>query len=433
MIHVAGTKGKGSTCALVESILRHHGYKTGFFSSPHLVSVRERLRVNGESISEAEFTSHFWRLHEALDKQRDHEQDMPQYFKFLTLLMFQVFLDKKVDVAVIEVGIGGEYDCTNVVNNPACVGITSLGLEHTNLLGNTIEEIAHQKSGIFKSKSAAFTVSQCDSAMQVLKRRASERNCTLSIARESDYLAWLRGSIDGFGSTVQKCNLSLALSLANHWVKLKNPNTSELNGIIEQREEKLSNYLPFVNDNAKMYLSLDNTVDGLNSCKWPGRTQVLRSSEIDFFLDGAHTTESMENCTNWFRRQTGSSDAKKILVFNTTGSRDSLMLLEPLKKLGFDRAFFVPNVSGVNVPDQNNISHPSDEQMLSCSKNCEFWGENGQLCTTVSQVFKFINEEKVELDTRSDNKPKVLITGSLHLIGAALAILDPNLTMSMQY
>ena len=111
VIHVSGTKGKGSTCAFTESILRHHGLKTGFYSSPHLVSVTERIRINGQPLSQVAFADHFWKVYNRVVKDKP-EDKRPAYFKFLTILAFNVFIKEKVDVAVIEVGIGrAELDC----------------------------------------------------------------------------------------------------------------------------------------------------------------------------------------------------------------------------------------------------------------------------------------------------------------------------------
>lgn len=172
VIHVAGTKGKGSSCAYTEAIVREHGFRTGFFSSPHLVTVRERIRINGQPISQLCFAEYFWEVYRKLEDTKKHESDMPAYFKFLTVLMFHIFLDLNVDVAIIEVGIGGLKDCTNVVRNPVCVGITSLALEHTSLLGNTLEDIAYQKAGIFKPKAVTFSVPQHPRAMSILEKRS---------------------------------------------------------------------------------------------------------------------------------------------------------------------------------------------------------------------------------------------------------------------
>ena len=121
IIHVSGTKGKGSTCAFCESILRHSGLKTGFYSSPHLVSVTERIRINGEPIDQDKFTSYFWSVYDKVCKGRE-DDDRPPYFKFLTILAFNIFWKEGVDVAIMEVGIGGAYDCTNIIRRPVVTG-----------------------------------------------------------------------------------------------------------------------------------------------------------------------------------------------------------------------------------------------------------------------------------------------------------------------
>lgn len=182
VIHVAGTKGKGSTCAFVESILRANGYKTGFYSSPHLVMVRERIRINGEPISEEMFAYYFSSVYNRITKGKNSEFGMPAYFNFLTVMAMQVFLNENVDVAILEVGIGGEFDCTNVIQKPVVTGISSLDLDHCSLLGDTIDKIAWHKSGIFKENVPAFTVGQDDAAMKVIRERAKEKKCPLFVA-----------------------------------------------------------------------------------------------------------------------------------------------------------------------------------------------------------------------------------------------------------
>lgn len=174
VIHVAGSKGKGTVCALTDAMLRQHNIKTGLFTSPHLVSVTERIKLQGSAISRQLFTDYFWEVFDALQVKKDSEGDLPSYFKFLQIMAFYIFVREKVDVAIIEVGIGGEYDSTNIIRNTEIAGITSLQLEHTQLLGETLDEIAWQKAGIIKENSHVFTMPQ-QHGLEVINNRFLEK------------------------------------------------------------------------------------------------------------------------------------------------------------------------------------------------------------------------------------------------------------------
>ncbi|RXW24644.1 hypothetical protein EST38_g1235 [Candolleomyces aberdarensis] len=180
VIHITGTKGKGSTSAFVDSILRHAkpDWKIGLYTSPHLVAVRERIRINGQPISEELFTKYFFEVWDRLQSNTARALEstslMPGYFRFITLLAFHAFLECKVDATILEVGVGGTYDSTNVVPKPVVTGVTALGIDHVGVLGKTLEEIAWQKGGIFKEGVPAHTVSQPESPLKVLRNRAQE-------------------------------------------------------------------------------------------------------------------------------------------------------------------------------------------------------------------------------------------------------------------
>lgn len=187
VIHITGTKGKGSTSAFVDSLIRstplndggHRRPVVGLYTSPHLVQVRERIRLDGQPISEHLFAKYFWQVWNKLEQNdnRKHPEMTPLrpvYFRYMTILAFHVFLSLNVRCSIFEVGIGGRYDSTNIVPKPVATGITTLGLDHTALLGNTIAEIAYQKAGIFKQGCEAVSVEQSDEAIKVIEEEAKK-------------------------------------------------------------------------------------------------------------------------------------------------------------------------------------------------------------------------------------------------------------------
>ncbi len=145
-IHVAGTNGKGSVCAIVSTILKEAGYKTGLFTSPHLLRYTERIQINGNEIEEEIFAEKIFKIQEISEKNDIHLTE----FEILTAVMFEYFAENNVDFAVVEVGLGGKYDSTNVIKSPICSVITTIDLDHTERLGDTIEKIAEEKAGIIK-------------------------------------------------------------------------------------------------------------------------------------------------------------------------------------------------------------------------------------------------------------------------------------------
>ncbi|ERN08073.1 hypothetical protein AMTRI_Chr08g203110 [Amborella trichopoda] len=389
IIHVAGTKGKGSTCTFVESILRTSGFHTGLFTSPHLIDIRERFRVDGMEISEEKFLAYFWWCWNRLKEKTDEDVPMPTYFRFLALLAFKIFTAEQVDVAILEVGLGGKFDATNVVQSPVVCGISSLGFDHVEILGNTLGQIAGEKAGIFKHGVPAFTVRQPDEAMCVLEKNASELGISLQIALPLD-VDMLGGLHLGLSGDHQYINAGLAIALCRSWL--------ERTGQIEGFHVDQSSSLP------KQF------VEGLARAHMQGRAQIVpdqhlitkkdsdmretnsKPGELIFFLDGAHSPESIEVCARWFCRVIkegvqfhgkvedekfngkhitvrGFSESAKyewkvpdfsgetsaqFLLFNCMSVRDPQLLLPPLintcalSGVHFHKALFVPNQSAFN-------------------------------------------------------------------------------------
>ncbi|XP_048321640.2 folylpolyglutamate synthase isoform X2 [Ziziphus jujuba] len=351
IIHVAGTKGKGSTCTFCEAILRECGLRTGLFTSPHLVDVRERFRLDGLEITENKFLQYFWECWRKLE----------------------------VDVAIIEVGLGGKNDSTNVINEPVVCGITSLGMDHTDVLGNTLGQIASHKAGIFKPKIPAFTVSQSLEAMDVIQEIACQLMVPLEVAQPVDHKK-LKGLELSLAGDHQFVNAGLAVSLCKCWLQ-RTGNWEKLlkNDILEAD-------LP------------DAFLRGLSTAYISGRAQIVHDTyptsyssshvsgsscgDLIFYLDGAHSPESMEVCGRWFssaskgnknsseseegiwgnghlqhKRENMESSckmSKQILLFNCMDVRDPQILLPRLVSTcassgtHFSKALFVPSISAYN-------------------------------------------------------------------------------------
>ncbi|RXI08894.1 hypothetical protein DVH24_023038 [Malus domestica] len=374
IIHVAGTKGKGSTCTFTESILRHCGFRTGLFTSPHLIDVRERFRLDGVDINEEKFLAYFWWCFERLEEKATDDIPMPTYFRFLALLAFKIFAAEQVDVAILEVGLGGRFDATNVVQAPVVCGISSLGYDHMEILGNTLGAIAGEKAGIFKSRVPAFTVPQPDEAMRVLEEKASRLDVPLQLVRPLDP-NMLNGLKLGLEGEHQYVNAGLAIALSSTWL--------QRTGHLEYPEHSTS--LP------------EQYIKGLTAkVSLQGRAQIVPDRFINsespedlvFYLDGAHSPESMEICARWFSHsvqppgtsrsshdwvqrhpiETVRKNSEQILLFNCMSVRDPQLLLPNLMKtcashgVYFKKALFVPNTS-VNHKVGSHSLPPTDSQV----------------------------------------------------------------------
>ncbi|XP_054582737.1 folylpolyglutamate synthase, mitochondrial isoform X2 [Eptesicus fuscus] len=488
IIHVTGTKGKGSTCAFTERILRSYGLKTGFFSSPHLVQVRERIRINGQPISPEHFTKHFWRLYHRLEETKDGSScvSMPAYFRFLTLMAFHVFLQEKVDLAVMEVGIGGAYDCTNIVRKPVVCGVSSLGIDHTSLLGDTIEKIAWQKGGIFKRGVPAFTVPQPDGPLAVLRERAEQICCPLYLCPPLEALEEGGPPLTlGLEGEHQRSNATLALQLARCWLQRK-----DRQGIGELKVSRpsLLCQLPL----APVFQPTAHMRHGLRDTEWPGRTQILCRGPLTWYLDGAHTSSSVQACVRWFRqalpRHRKRGPEVRVLLFNSTGDRDPAALLKLLQPCQFDYAVFCPNlteVSSAGNADQQNFMVTLDQVLLRCLEHQQHWsrlaeeaaspdlwssprpeaggpaslllaprpphthGTSSLVFSCISHALQWISQGRDPV-FQTPSSPRdllahpvansgasvlreaaavhVLVTGSLHLVGGVLKLLDPSLS-----
>ncbi|NXT24887.1 FOLC protein, partial [Syrrhaptes paradoxus] len=349
-------------------------------SSPHLVQVRERIRINGQPISKELFSKYFWLVYNRLEETKDRAHgSMPAYFRFLTIMAFHVFLQEKVDLAVVEVGIGGAYDCTNIIRTPVVCGISSLGIDHTSILGDTMEKIAWQKGGIFKPGVPAFTVAQPERPLEVLRDRARERECPLYLCPELDAFEDGGQALAlGLAGTHQRSNAALALQLARTWLQRRGCwGLEELKDVLPGTP-LAGRPVPL----APTFRPTDAMIQGLRDTEWLGRTQVLPHGAVTWYLDGAHTTSSVQACVRWFRQAAlcrdpphGGSEVR-VLLFNATGDRDTAALLKLLVPCHFDYAVFCPNFTEVSVAgnaDQQNFNMTVENALTRCLENQRTW------------------------------------------------------------
>lgn len=239
--------------------------------------MRERIRINSAPISAALFAKYFFEVLDALQAgQAADPFETPVYFRFLTLMSYHVFLSEGVDAAIYEVGLGGEYDSTNIIDHPAVTGITHLGLDHTQILGKTIDRIAWNKAGILKPGVPAFTVRQEPEAMEVIEQRAQEKRVpSLAVVGLDSRLEGVKIRPD---AEFQKSNASLAIALADTLLKKLDPDygSSSIDALPKE------------------------FVDGLEQAVWRGRCETKKDGNITWYIDGAHTMESIKIATEWF-------------------------------------------------------------------------------------------------------------------------------------
>ena len=351
----------------------------GLFTSPHLVTMRERIRLNGKPIDEERFLLHFWHVWDAvqaavvrgpllrwpsgnscsarrlgrliplISQAGDEDVHQPGFFHFLTLLSFHIFAQEAVDVVVLEVGLGGRLDATNVISQPAVTGITTLDYDHVKVLGPTLPHIAREKAGIMKPGVPCFTVPQAggpDGAVHAaLAEAAAKTEAPLTTVDPS----WLETrltasegapgvdvpqSIAG-GASYQRLNAALALALVECYLQRGPPPGWRKEPGVPPAPPTVSpaTRADLVPPTAPMTPAC---ATGLGRARWPGRAHALRAASspdcvLTLCLDGAHTAAAMEKALEWFHDKAGQAGPHSLL-FNSAHEKDPIPLLAPLAK-----------------------------------------------------------------------------------------------------
>jgi len=314
VVHVAGTKGKGSTAAMITSILSASGYKTGFYSSPHMIDFNERIRIGDDLISHKEITDYINQLEPVVKK-------VPELttFEIITGMAFKYFSDNKVNFGVIEVGMGGRFDATNVVK-PQISVITSISLDHTKVLGRTLKKIAFEKAGIIKENIPVIVSKQKSSPLNEIKRIARERNARMIYAPDLYRIETRSDSLKGQKFTLVKAkkpfvDISIPL-LGDHQIDNAITAYACIEELIEQG----------------VRIGSDAVVRGFKNIKWPGRFEIINRRPL-IIIDGAHNLDSFRKLTETINKYL--PEKKIILIFGASEDKavgSMLKIIQPLIK-----------------------------------------------------------------------------------------------------
>lgn len=376
-IHIAGTNGKGSVSAMLSSVLISAGYKTGLFISPYITDFRERIQINNAMVSKQTLIKAVEKTFPLIEQLRN-EGIIITEFEYVNALQFYIHSNEKCDIVVLETGMGGLLDCTNVIKQPLCSIITTIGLDHTAILGETIEEIATQKCGIFKPHSIAVTSNQEPTAMRIIEKSARQlaiplaasNSVKLEIISQS-----LSKSVFMFEDTEITLNLAGEHQIENAKTALAAIEALRLNDII--------------------YITNQNIQTGFARAVNPARLETLCTSPT-VVLDGAHNPngiEALKNAINKFLPN------KKIIgimgMLADKDSRNSLRLLEGL----FDEIYTVP------------VNNPRAMTSAQLTRECSRYFDSVKTFESAEHAFD------IAFNKAKNDDYTILIFGSLYLAG----------------
>lgn len=385
VIHVAGTNGKGSTTSTITSLMMAEGFKVGMYTSPFLEEFEERIQINRVNISREDLSKYLEKIKVAVDKVIEEGYNHPTEFEIITCLMFKYFSENNVDYAVVEVGLGGRLDSTNVVS-PKISVLASISLDHTNLLGNTIEEIAREKCGIIKEGVPVISFPQNDRAKKVIEEIANEKKSEVTFIKNSDteFLG-----VEEEGKIYQKILYKnryevLYGLLGEHQI---------LNGLLAlETVLKLSEIEDF---------NLNHIEEGFKNVSWNGRLEVMFKEPL-IVIDGAHNIEGIEmlskNIKKYFKYK------KLHLLIGILADKDVKHMLQEIVPLSDDVIALTPNSY------RAELAEDLKNEILPMNKNVKSF-------ESYEEGFKqaLLNAEDGDL---------ILATGSLYMIGELRGIIN---------
>ena len=388
-LHIAGTRGKGSTAAMAAGILTAAGYRTGLYTSPHLVSFRERIRIDGRLIPEAAVAALVEEVKPIVETMRESELGPPSFFDTYTFIALLYFAREKVDFAVLEPGLGGRLDSTNVVTPLVCA-ITRIGLDHTQELGDTITQIAGEKAGIIKPGVPVVSAPQVEEARGVIEQVCRERGSPLLVV----------GSEAGPQASVVKADwcgqLMKVRRLDGAELEVECPLTGA------HQAENAAVAVGLIDELARQGIAISNEAlrEGMRSVYWPGRLQVVRREPF-VVLDGAHDETGAEALVEAMK--TLFPGRRMVLVFGMMRGHDPEAVAGRI----------IPMAAEVIVTAS---ASPRALEAAALARIAGNYSGKVTTCTPVAQALR----QALEV---ADKEAVVLVTGSLYVVGEAMTAL----------
>ncbi len=372
-VHIVGTNGKGSTAALITSVLKTAGYKAGMYTSPFIISFNERIQINGEMISDTDLAE----ITEYIKPFADSMDDRPTEFELVTAVAFEYFYRSKCDIVVLEAGMGGEFDATNAIPAPEVAVFTNIGLDHTDYLGDTVEKIAATKAGILKEGCDCVIYPSSPEAVEVVGKKCKDLNVPFTVV-DFDSIVPVSASIEGQTFNWGKYKALEMTLLGGH----QRFNAATALTAIEKLSER------------GFSVSEENIRKGVLNAVWQGRFEVLRHNPL-FIVDGGHNPQCMEALADNIRSYF--PDTALTVLTGVLGDKDYTAMYDLI-------APYVKEFYLVTPPSPRALSASVLAQKLSV------YGKPATVCNTVYEgVIKAVGAAGVD--------GVVLAFGSLYMVG----------------
>ncbi|MEM9414443.1 MAG: folylpolyglutamate synthase/dihydrofolate synthase family protein [Planctomycetota bacterium] len=385
-VQIAGTKGKGSTCAMTASMLESCGYTVGLYTSPHLIDLRERITINGDMIGYADCAEIFKQIAQV---EKKLEAGPPTFFEIMTAACFMYFAEQAVDIAVLETGLGGRLDCTTVVT-PLVTAITSISLDHTHLLGESLGAIAREKAGIFKPGVPALTIKQDDEVAAVLEECADETATPLEYTGKQVEFSYRFEANKELGPHTRVCINTDTSKFEHLPVPLKGEHQAQNCGLALAILDKLKRH--------GFHFEEQKLIAGLAATKLPGRMEQVHDRPR-VIIDGAHNAASIQALIKSLGAHIQYDSL--VMVFGCGQDKDVEGMLKQVA-LGADKVIFTRarlNPRAVEVPDL-------------LSKFGEVSGKMAQTADNLPDALKLAGRAVSREDL-------IIVTGSFYLAGEA--------------